>query len=160
MWGNAFDGLLTSAGMHSTPLPHAHALNKFINLKSPPRTLQVHLNCLPKVHILQSHSSADGAIFRVCRAFGRRGLAGGPGLQGQTAGGDAQPPALATRSLLCSLCLFVGLCDAHPSSPQVLFLPTSLGKAEETFIIVCDNCQIKELVIVGGHVAPRATCCA
>ncbi|XP_062970663.1 deleted in lung and esophageal cancer protein 1 [Cynocephalus volans] len=32
---------------------------------------------------------------------------------------------------------------------EVLFLPTSLEKSEETFIIVCDNCQIKELVIVG-----------
>ncbi|XP_030619967.1 deleted in lung and esophageal cancer protein 1-like isoform X4 [Delphinapterus leucas] len=32
---------------------------------------------------------------------------------------------------------------------QVLFLPTSLGKAEQTFIIVCDNCQIKELVTTG-----------
>ncbi|XP_052579873.1 deleted in lung and esophageal cancer protein 1 isoform X1 [Peromyscus californicus insignis] len=32
---------------------------------------------------------------------------------------------------------------------EVLFLPTGLGKAEETFIIVCDNCQTKELVIVG-----------
>ncbi|XP_040595698.1 deleted in lung and esophageal cancer protein 1 [Mesocricetus auratus] len=32
---------------------------------------------------------------------------------------------------------------------EVLFLPTSLGKAEETFIIVCDNCQTKELVITG-----------
>uniref|UniRef100_A0A8C2MWT3 Deleted in lung and esophageal cancer 1 n=1 Tax=Cricetulus griseus TaxID=10029 RepID=A0A8C2MWT3_CRIGR len=32
---------------------------------------------------------------------------------------------------------------------EVLFLPTSLGKAEETFIIACDNCQIKELVITG-----------
>ncbi|EHB00377.1 Deleted in lung and esophageal cancer protein 1 [Heterocephalus glaber] len=32
---------------------------------------------------------------------------------------------------------------------EVLFLPMSLGKAEQTFIIVCDNCQIKELVIVG-----------
>ncbi|XP_051058224.1 deleted in lung and esophageal cancer protein 1 [Phodopus roborovskii] len=32
---------------------------------------------------------------------------------------------------------------------EVLFLPTSLGKAEETFVIVCDNCQIKELVIAG-----------
>ncbi|KAI4563992.1 hypothetical protein MJG53_021113, partial [Ovis ammon polii x Ovis aries] len=34
--------------------------------------------------------------------------------------------------------------------PQVLFLPTSLGKAEQTFVIVCDNCQIKELVTTGG----------
>ncbi|XP_060241055.1 deleted in lung and esophageal cancer protein 1 [Meriones unguiculatus] len=32
---------------------------------------------------------------------------------------------------------------------EVLFLPTGLGKAEETFVIVCDNCQIKELVVVG-----------
>ncbi|XP_058411073.1 deleted in lung and esophageal cancer protein 1 [Diceros bicornis minor] len=32
---------------------------------------------------------------------------------------------------------------------EVLFLPTSLGEAEQTFIIVCDNCQIKELVTVG-----------
>ncbi|XP_042137976.2 deleted in lung and esophageal cancer protein 1 isoform X1 [Peromyscus maniculatus bairdii] len=32
---------------------------------------------------------------------------------------------------------------------EVLFLPTGLGKAEETFVIVCDNCQTKELVVVG-----------
>ncbi|XP_072582563.1 deleted in lung and esophageal cancer protein 1 isoform X15 [Vulpes vulpes] len=32
---------------------------------------------------------------------------------------------------------------------EVLFLPTSLEKAEQTFIVVCDNCQIKELVTVG-----------
>ncbi|NP_796091.2 deleted in lung and esophageal cancer protein 1 homolog isoform 1 [Mus musculus] len=32
---------------------------------------------------------------------------------------------------------------------EVLFLPTGLGQAEETFIIVCDNCQIKEVVVVG-----------
>ncbi|XP_005222609.2 deleted in lung and esophageal cancer protein 1 isoform X1 [Bos taurus] len=32
---------------------------------------------------------------------------------------------------------------------EVLFLPTSLGKAEQTFVIVCDNCQIKELVTTG-----------
>ncbi|XP_076985910.1 deleted in lung and esophageal cancer protein 1-like isoform X3 [Tamandua tetradactyla] len=32
---------------------------------------------------------------------------------------------------------------------EVLFLPTSLEKAEQSFIIVCDNCQIKELVTVG-----------
>ncbi|XP_025740102.2 deleted in lung and esophageal cancer protein 1 isoform X5 [Callorhinus ursinus] len=32
---------------------------------------------------------------------------------------------------------------------EVLFLPTSLEKAEQTFIIICDNCQIKELVTVG-----------
>ncbi|XP_026943905.1 deleted in lung and esophageal cancer protein 1 isoform X4 [Sagmatias obliquidens] len=37
----------------------------------------------------------------------------------------------------------------QPFFPQVLFLPTSLGKAEQTFIIVCDNCQIKELVTTG-----------
>lgn len=36
------------------------------------------------------------------------------------------------------------------SLSQVLFLPTSLGEAEQTFIIVCDNCQIKELAISGG----------
>ncbi|XP_039093100.1 deleted in lung and esophageal cancer protein 1 [Hyaena hyaena] len=32
---------------------------------------------------------------------------------------------------------------------EVLFLPTSLEKAEQTFIVVCDNCQIKELVTTG-----------
>ncbi|XP_047387031.1 deleted in lung and esophageal cancer protein 1 isoform X3 [Sciurus carolinensis] len=32
---------------------------------------------------------------------------------------------------------------------EVLFLPVSLEKAEQTFIIVCDNCQVKELVITG-----------
>ncbi|XP_063116388.1 deleted in lung and esophageal cancer protein 1 isoform X1 [Cavia porcellus] len=32
---------------------------------------------------------------------------------------------------------------------EVLFLPTSLGRTEQTFIILCDNCQIKELVIAG-----------
>ncbi|XP_045055704.2 deleted in lung and esophageal cancer protein 1 isoform X4 [Desmodus rotundus] len=32
---------------------------------------------------------------------------------------------------------------------EVLFLPTSLGEAEQTFIITCDNCQIKELVTSG-----------
>ncbi|XP_036777521.2 deleted in lung and esophageal cancer protein 1 isoform X6 [Manis pentadactyla] len=32
---------------------------------------------------------------------------------------------------------------------EVLFLPTSLEKAEQTFIIVCDNCQIQELVTTG-----------
>ncbi|XP_047596508.1 deleted in lung and esophageal cancer protein 1 isoform X4 [Lutra lutra] len=32
---------------------------------------------------------------------------------------------------------------------EVLFLPMNLEKAEQTFIIVCDNCQIKELVTVG-----------
>lgn len=36
------------------------------------------------------------------------------------------------------------------SVPQVLFLPTSLGEAEQTFIITCDNCQVKELVTSGG----------
>ncbi|XP_023575563.1 deleted in lung and esophageal cancer protein 1 isoform X2 [Octodon degus] len=32
---------------------------------------------------------------------------------------------------------------------EVLFLPVSMGKAEQTFIILCDNCQIKELVVEG-----------
>ncbi|XP_054451839.1 deleted in lung and esophageal cancer protein 1 [Pteronotus mesoamericanus] len=32
---------------------------------------------------------------------------------------------------------------------EVLFLPTSLGQAEQTFIVTCDNCQIKELVTSG-----------
>ncbi|XP_069929111.1 deleted in lung and esophageal cancer protein 1 isoform X4 [Oryctolagus cuniculus] len=32
---------------------------------------------------------------------------------------------------------------------EVLFLPTSLGKAEQAFVIVCDNCQLRELVTVG-----------
>ncbi|XP_058513175.1 deleted in lung and esophageal cancer protein 1 [Ochotona princeps] len=32
---------------------------------------------------------------------------------------------------------------------EVVFLPTSLGKAEQTFVVVCDNCQVKELVTVG-----------
>ncbi|KAM5314310.1 deleted in lung and esophageal cancer protein 1 isoform 2-T2 [Glossophaga mutica] len=32
---------------------------------------------------------------------------------------------------------------------EVLFLPTSLGEAEQTFIVTCDNCQIKELVTSG-----------
>ncbi|XP_037357455.1 deleted in lung and esophageal cancer protein 1 [Talpa occidentalis] len=32
---------------------------------------------------------------------------------------------------------------------EVLFLPTNLGKAEQTFVIVCDNCQVKEVVTVG-----------
>ncbi|XP_006869246.1 PREDICTED: deleted in lung and esophageal cancer protein 1 [Chrysochloris asiatica] len=32
---------------------------------------------------------------------------------------------------------------------EVLFLPKSIEKAEQTFVIVCDNCQIKELVTVG-----------
>ncbi|XP_060036598.1 deleted in lung and esophageal cancer protein 1 isoform X1 [Erinaceus europaeus] len=32
---------------------------------------------------------------------------------------------------------------------EVLFLPTELGKAEQTFIVVCDNCQVKELVTEG-----------
>ncbi|VTJ91187.1 Hypothetical predicted protein, partial [Marmota monax] len=30
---------------------------------------------------------------------------------------------------------------------EVLFLPMSLEKVEQTFIIVCDNCQVRELVI-------------
>lgn len=42
----------------------------------------------------------------------------------------------------------------QPFPPQVLFLPTSLGKAEQTFVIVCDNCQIKELVTTGGRMLP------
>lgn len=41
--------------------------------------------------------------------------------------------------------------SGQPSLPQVLFLPTSLGQAEQTFVIVCDNCQIKELVTSGGR---------
>ncbi|KAM9187327.1 deleted in lung and esophageal cancer protein 1 [Dugong dugon] len=32
---------------------------------------------------------------------------------------------------------------------EVLFLPTSLEEAKQTFVIVCDNCQIQELVTVG-----------
>ncbi|KAM6177157.1 deleted in lung and esophageal cancer protein 1 [Erethizon dorsatum] len=32
---------------------------------------------------------------------------------------------------------------------EVLFLPMSLGKTEQTFVILCDNCQIKELGIAG-----------
>ncbi|XP_007943944.1 deleted in lung and esophageal cancer protein 1 [Orycteropus afer afer] len=32
---------------------------------------------------------------------------------------------------------------------EVLFLPMSLEKAEQAFVIVCDNCQTKELVTVG-----------
>ncbi|XP_037004212.2 deleted in lung and esophageal cancer protein 1 isoform X2 [Artibeus jamaicensis] len=32
---------------------------------------------------------------------------------------------------------------------EVLFLPTSLGEVEQTFIITCDNCQIQELVTSG-----------
>ncbi|XP_012575761.1 PREDICTED: deleted in lung and esophageal cancer protein 1 isoform X2 [Condylura cristata] len=32
---------------------------------------------------------------------------------------------------------------------EVLFLPTNLGKAEQAFVIVCDNCQVKEVVTVG-----------
>ncbi|XP_014701250.1 deleted in lung and esophageal cancer protein 1 isoform X1 [Equus asinus] len=41
------------------------------------------------------------------------------------------------------------LAPGQAVSVEVLFHPTSLGKAEQTFIIVCDNCQIKELVTVG-----------
>lgn len=49
-----------------------------------------------------------------------------------------------------------GRSQGSPSLLQVLFLPTNLEKAEQTFIIVCDNCQIKELVTVGRLVcAPR-----
>ncbi|XP_036595590.1 deleted in lung and esophageal cancer protein 1 [Trichosurus vulpecula] len=32
---------------------------------------------------------------------------------------------------------------------EVLFLPTSLEMVEKSFIIVCDNCQIKEVIISG-----------
>ncbi|XP_045153607.1 deleted in lung and esophageal cancer protein 1 [Echinops telfairi] len=32
---------------------------------------------------------------------------------------------------------------------EVLFLPRSLEREEQTFLIVCDNCQIKELVTIG-----------
>ncbi|XP_048190439.1 LOW QUALITY PROTEIN: deleted in lung and esophageal cancer protein 1 [Perognathus longimembris pacificus] len=32
---------------------------------------------------------------------------------------------------------------------EVLFLPTALGKVEQTYLVVCDNCQVKELVIKG-----------
>ncbi|XP_023619188.1 deleted in lung and esophageal cancer protein 1 [Myotis lucifugus] len=32
---------------------------------------------------------------------------------------------------------------------EVWFLPTSFGKAEQTFVMACDNCQIKELVTSG-----------
>ncbi|KAK2492391.1 hypothetical protein MC885_014893 [Smutsia gigantea] len=32
---------------------------------------------------------------------------------------------------------------------EVLFLPTSLEKSEQTFIIVCDNCQIQKLATTG-----------
>uniref|UniRef100_A0A4X2LHU3 DLEC1 cilia and flagella associated protein n=2 Tax=Vombatus ursinus TaxID=29139 RepID=A0A4X2LHU3_VOMUR len=32
---------------------------------------------------------------------------------------------------------------------EVLFLPTSLETVEKSFIIVCDNCQIKEVIISG-----------
>ncbi|XP_072455258.1 deleted in lung and esophageal cancer protein 1 isoform X2 [Notamacropus eugenii] len=32
---------------------------------------------------------------------------------------------------------------------EVLFLPTSLETVEKSFIIICDNCQIKEVVISG-----------
>nr|XP_010339801.2 deleted in lung and esophageal cancer protein 1 isoform X2 [Saimiri boliviensis boliviensis] len=41
------------------------------------------------------------------------------------------------------------LAPGHAVLVEVLFFPKSLGKAEQTFIIVCDNCQIKELVTVG-----------
>ncbi|XP_015420346.1 PREDICTED: deleted in lung and esophageal cancer protein 1 [Myotis davidii] len=32
---------------------------------------------------------------------------------------------------------------------EVWFLPTSFGKAEQTFVMACDNCQIRELVTSG-----------
>ncbi|XP_078210767.1 deleted in lung and esophageal cancer protein 1 isoform X3 [Callithrix jacchus] len=41
------------------------------------------------------------------------------------------------------------LAPGHAVSVEVWFFPESLGKAEQTFIIVCDNCQAKELVILG-----------
>ncbi|XP_037587254.1 deleted in lung and esophageal cancer protein 1 isoform X3 [Cebus imitator] len=41
------------------------------------------------------------------------------------------------------------LAPGHAVLVEVLFFPKSLGKAEQTFIIVCDNCQIRELVAVG-----------
>ncbi|EHH51427.1 hypothetical protein EGM_10793 [Macaca fascicularis] len=41
------------------------------------------------------------------------------------------------------------LAPGHAVLVEVLFCPKSLGKAEQTFIIVCDNCQIKELVTIG-----------
>lgn len=43
-----------------------------------------------------------------------------------------------------------GASRGSPSLPQVVFLPTNLGQAEQTFVVVCDNCQVKELVTVGG----------
>ncbi|XP_045392550.1 deleted in lung and esophageal cancer protein 1 isoform X1 [Lemur catta] len=41
------------------------------------------------------------------------------------------------------------LAPGYATLVEVLFYPRSLGKAEQTFIIVCDNCQTQELVIVG-----------
>uniref|UniRef100_A0A2I3RDP5 DLEC1 cilia and flagella associated protein n=1 Tax=Pan troglodytes TaxID=9598 RepID=A0A2I3RDP5_PANTR len=41
------------------------------------------------------------------------------------------------------------LAPGHAILVEVLFSPKSLGKAEQTFIIMCDNCQIKELVTIG-----------
>ncbi|XP_012502763.1 PREDICTED: deleted in lung and esophageal cancer protein 1 [Propithecus coquereli] len=41
------------------------------------------------------------------------------------------------------------LAPGYATLVEVLFFPRSLGKAEQTFIIVCDNCQTQELVIVG-----------
>nr|KAF6335071.1 DLEC1 cilia and flagella associated protein [Pipistrellus kuhlii] len=32
---------------------------------------------------------------------------------------------------------------------EVWFLPTSFGKVEQTFIVICDNCQIREMVTSG-----------
>lgn len=37
-----------------------------------------------------------------------------------------------------------------PFLPQIIFLPTSPGLVERTFLVVCDNCQVKDLVISGG----------
>nr|XP_012311083.1 deleted in lung and esophageal cancer protein 1 isoform X3 [Aotus nancymaae] len=41
------------------------------------------------------------------------------------------------------------LAPGHAVLVEVLFFPKSPGKAEQTFVIVCDNCQMKELVISG-----------
>ncbi|XP_012311083.2 deleted in lung and esophageal cancer protein 1 isoform X3 [Aotus nancymaae] len=41
------------------------------------------------------------------------------------------------------------LAPGHAVLVEVLFFPKSPGKAEQNFVIVCDNCQMKELVISG-----------
>nr|XP_020141048.1 deleted in lung and esophageal cancer protein 1 isoform X2 [Microcebus murinus] len=41
------------------------------------------------------------------------------------------------------------LAPGYATLVEVLFFPRTLGKAEQSFIIVCDNCQIQELVITG-----------